>query len=365
MELSILFNNIGIIGVGLIGSSLARAIKKGKLANIISGYSISEETSNKALALGIIDKKSNLIDIAKDADLIIICSPPSSYENIIKEMSPYLIAGKVIISDVGSVKRFFIDLVNKYFSSDLKPFVVPAHPIAGTEKSGVEAGSAELFFDKKIIITPHENIAKESLEKIKTLWNILGSKVVELSAIKHDEIYAQISHLPQLVAYSYANLLLNNKDVISKNQSYINKEEFKRFSRICFSDPLIWVDIFIFNKRNIRNFAENFIVNFEELSGKQNKITSNSIQDKALQLLNVVPSLLACSLRKTATYLEYAGTGFKDISSYPESFRDADGVDISLCNEFVSILRGIMTAIDSNDNNNVRKKIQMGLKDIL
>ncbi len=302
-----LFKNAGLIGLGLIGGSIARAMKKQGLAETITGYTKSSESLQTALQLGIIDNiASSSSQLAESCDIIIICTPLSTYENILKEIAPVIKNRTCIITDVGSLKAFTMELAEKYLSKENQKSFIPAHPIAGTEKTGVEAGFAELFNGKRTILTPASDASSQAIKKVSELWSGIGSKIEIMDASAHDKIYAEVSHLPQFLAYCYAALLKNT----TKKQSNLT-EEFLRFSRICASDPTIWLDIFAMNISNLLACLNNFT---NEL--KNNAITA-PVNDE--YLYKILPAIIAGTLIKCSPNSNYAGSGFKDFTSYPKT----------------------------------------------
>ena len=327
-----IFNNIGLIGLGLIGGSLARAIKKDNLANIVTGYAKSSQSLNAAAEIGMIDKAAgSLKELASNCDIIIICTPLSTYENIFKELSNYIKGREVIITDVGSLKFYTIELAERYFSKENNKLFIPAHPIAGTEKTGVNSGFAELFNGKKTILTPSIYSSKEALDKVSRLWKLCGSNIEILDAKTHDKIYAEVSHLPQFLAYCYASLLPEN--ILSGKLP----EQFWKFSRICASDPVIWLDIFNINKNNLMDSLDNFIKYFDGI--------------KFHSIYTDLPAIISQSLIKYSNSKEYAGSGFKDFTSYNKKLNlNSDGSNIE--DNFILKIKELSSYINSGDDKN-------------
>lgn len=324
-----LFENAGLIGLGLIGGSLARAMKKHGLAHKITGYTKSPESSKKALELGIIDDIATTIArLAENCDIIIISTPLSSYRDIAAELAKS-VKKDTIITDVGSLKAPFISTFSEYLSIRNMQLLVPAHPIAGTEKTGVEAGFAELFEEKKTILTKLEITSPDAISKVTKLWEGCGSNVVELAANEHDKIYAEVSHLPQFLAYCYAELLRRKNADLSNLK---NDDAFCKFTRICASDPAIWLDIFSMNKENLLDSLNNFsesIANIQE----------NNIPLPAL----ISSALINCSPHAP----EFAGSGFKDFTSYKNEENEKLQ---SAAEEFIAVTKEFYSTIKSGDN---------------
>jgi len=258
-----MFNKVCIIGCGLIGSSLARAIKKYNLSEKIVSSNRSDIVNKKVLGLKIVnDSSSDTQKMVKDSDLIIIATPLSSYENVILKIKNSLKNG-MILTDVGSVKERVINLVEKAIPKDVS--WIPSHPIAGTEESGPEAGFSELFKNRWCILTPSKKAKEKDINTLKSFWNKIGSKVDIMDAKQHDYILSITSHIPHLVAYNIVNTSINIQE---EKQSAIIKYSaggLRDFTRIAASNPIMWRDIFIQNKTNTSKAIEKFIANLEDL----------------------------------------------------------------------------------------------------
>jgi cyclohexadieny/prephenate dehydrogenase len=258
-----MFKKICIIGCGLIGSSLARAIKKYNLSEKIVSSNRSDIVNKKVLELKMVnDSSSDTQKMAKDSDLIIIATPLSSYENVILKIKNSLKSG-TILTDVGSVKERVISLVEKAIPRDVS--WIPSHPIAGTEESGPEAGFSELFKNRWCILTPSKKAKEKDIDKLKSFWKKIGSKVDIMDAKQHDHILSITSHIPHLMAYNIVNTSMNIQE---EKQSAIIKYSaggLRDFTRIAASNPIMWRDIFIQNKTNTSKEIEKFIANLEDL----------------------------------------------------------------------------------------------------
>ena len=251
-----LFKQTTLIGIGLIGSSIARAIKKKNLSKRICIFSRSQKTINKAkkLKLGNI-YTTHLKQSVKNSDLVILCTPLSTYETILKKISNNIMPN-AILSDVGSVKLSVDKIFSKFLNKGFH--IIPAHPIAGTEKSGPEAGFAELFVRRWCVLTPSSNYDKKSLNKIQKLWINLGSKTFIMKPENHDKILALTSHMPHLISYSIVSSVLN---INAKEKSKVIKFSaggFRDFTRIASSDAIMWKDIFLNNKKNLLKTVKEF-----------------------------------------------------------------------------------------------------------
>ena len=255
-----MLNKITIIGVGLIGGSLAKAIKENQLANKVFGYGRDQSRLEKAKNTNIIDELSTNIDEAvKGADIVVIATPVGTFKQILEAIEP-LITEQVIISDVGSTKTNIVKIVNEVLGEKSKCFV-PAHPIAGKEKSGFEVSVPDLFKDKKTIITPLENNAPESIKVIHDMWIGTGAEVDYLSPESHDELLGMTSHLPHMLAFSLVNYLVSQ----SPNASIYAGGGFKDFSRIASGDAVMWRDICIQNKEQIIDHLKGYQSTLSEL----------------------------------------------------------------------------------------------------
>lgn len=247
------FKRVGVIGVGLIGSSFSLALKKLGIADEVWGYSNSGCSAQKALTMGIIDRISNQIkDIAINCELIFIAIPVLSIPDVLKEISEY-VDEKTIVTDGGSTKHF-VRQCHKYFK--YKNFV-GGHPIAGTEKSGPEAGFAELFNNSACIVTPIEETDKNKLEIIINIWKSIGMKVYLMSPEEHDKIMANISHMPHVIAYSLVDAV-KDKYFDGMGITKLAGGGFRDFTRIAKSDERMWTDIFLANRDFLLLAIEDF-----------------------------------------------------------------------------------------------------------
>ena len=258
-----MFKKVCIIGCGLIGSSLARAIKKFNLSEKIVSSNRSDIVNKKVLELKMVnDSSSDTQKMVKDSDLIIIATPLSSYENVILKIKNSLKSG-TILTDVGSVKERVISLVEKAIPNNIS--WIPSHPIAGTEESGPESGFSELFKNRWCILTPSKKAKEKDIDTLKSFWKKIGSKVDIMDAKQHDYILSITSHIPHLVAYNIVSTSIN---IQKEKQSDIIKYSaggLRDFTRIAASNPIMWRDIFIQNKKNTSKEIEKFIANLEEL----------------------------------------------------------------------------------------------------
>ena len=257
-----MFNKISIIGCGLIGSSILRAVNEKKLASKISVYDKSSKVTDYLKKNFSVEINNNISDVVKDSDLVIISSPLSSYKEILLSIHSNL-KENVILTDTGSAKKE----VNKIISNlNLKNVNwIASHPIAGTEYSGPEAGFSSLFNNRWCILSADEKANKDKINELEKFWSNLGSKVKLMSFEDHDYILSLTSHLPHAVAYSIVKTAINNEDKFKDDVIQYSAGGLRDFTRIAASDPLMWKDIFIDNSDNILKVLDNYSKNLEEI----------------------------------------------------------------------------------------------------
>jgi cyclohexadieny/prephenate dehydrogenase len=240
------FQKLAVIGLGLIGSSIFHAARRGQLAVELSGYDSNPDVRIRAKAIGfastIADDLASCVD---GADLAILCAPVGAYKSIAQAIAPHLAPG-AILSDVGSVKGAVI--------RDVGPFVpkgvhfIPAHPIAGTEFSGPDAGFPSLFDGRWAILTPAAGTDPAAVERLKSFWQGLGSQVDVMDAAHHDLVLAITSHLPHLIAYNIVGTAHDLEQVTEGEVIKYSASGFRDFTRIAASDPTMWRDVFLNNR---------------------------------------------------------------------------------------------------------------------
>lgn len=240
------FERAAIIGVGLIGGSLARAIKKKGLAGKVIGAGRSKENMEKALELGIIDEIATPEKSVENADIVFFCGPVLSIPKTLQKIAPRIKDG-ALVSDTGSTKMGIVNTGDR-IAEDRFAFV-GSHPIAGTEKSGAAASSDNLFEGHKCIITKTDSTPEEGIEKIKRLWEEIGMETVIMDPETHDRIMAAVSHLPHMVVYALVNVVseLEKEDDLLKFAA----GGFRDFTRIASSPPEMWADIVLTNPVNV------------------------------------------------------------------------------------------------------------------
>ena len=272
-----MIDKICIIGVGLIGGSFAAGLKQSNQVQTIVGFGRHEDSLIKAKSLGIIDEYS--LDIAtalQNVDMVLIATPVDSFGAVLGLIKPH-VTDAVIISDVGSTKGSVIDIAKQVFGKVPTRFI-PAHPIAGKEKSGVEASDGTLFDNKRVILTPEDNADVQAIEAVSELWQTLGARVETMTHQKHDDLLAMTSHLPHMLAFGLMNYLVtNNPDACDYAAG-----GFKDFSRIASSDAVMWRDICLNNSTDIVRHIKGYQL---ALDGLSNLIENN--QSEALEKLFV------------------------------------------------------------------------------
>jgi cyclohexadieny/prephenate dehydrogenase len=257
-----MFNKISIIGCGLIGSSMLRSVEEKKLAVKISVHDKSNQVMEYLKKNFSVDTCSNVSEATKDADLIIISAPLSSYKEILLSIKSSLKEGS-ILTDTGSAKKEVNKIVINLGLKNIS--WIASHPIAGTEYSGPAAGSSSLFKNRWCILSADNQIAKNKLENLKKFWSKLGSKVKIMSFEDHDYVLSLTSHLPHAVAYSIVRTAINNEDKFKNDVIEYSAGGLRDFTRIASSDPLMWKDIFIDNSENILKVLDNYSKNLDQI----------------------------------------------------------------------------------------------------
>lgn len=241
-----IYNRVALIGLGLIASSMAHAIKRGGLAAEVVGYARSAQTRDTAREIGLCDRIYDTAAAAvEDADLVVLCVPVGAMDSVAREIAPALKQGAVI-SDVGSVKRAVIDAVVPHLPDGVH--FVPAHPLAGTEHSGPTSGFAALFDDRWCIIVPDLCDDAKVVSDLSALWRGMGSNVDKMDADHHDLVLAVTSHTPHLIAYTMVGVADDLGRVTDSEVIKYSAAGFRDFTRIAASDPTMWRDVFLNNK---------------------------------------------------------------------------------------------------------------------
>lgn len=244
--MTILYNRVALIGLGLIASSMAHAMRRGGIAGEIVGTARSEQTRKIAADIGLCDRITDTAAQAvQGADLVVLCVPVGAMGAVAKEIGPHLAEGATI-SDVGSVKRSVIDAVSPYLPDHVS--FIPAHPLAGTEHSGPESGFATLFDNRWCLLVPPPDAKAEDVARLRAFWEALGSNVDEMEADHHDLVLAVTSHAPHLIAYTMVGVADDLRRVTDSEVIKYSAAGFRDFTRIAASDPTMWRDVFLNNK---------------------------------------------------------------------------------------------------------------------
>jgi len=264
---STLFNRLALIGVGLIGSSIARAAKAQGAVRSIVATARSPQTRRRVAELGLADQvvESNAAAV-EGADLVIVCIPVGACGAVAKEIGPHLAPG-AIVSDVGSVKGAVVRDMAPHLPKNVH--FVPAHPVAGTEYSGPDAGFAELFVDRWCILTPPPGTDQGAVDRLKQLWTALGSQVEIMAPGHHDQVLAITSHLPHLIAYTIVDTATFLEDETKQEVIKFSASGFRDFTRIAASDPIMWRDVFLNNREAVLEMLGRFT---EDLTALQRAI---------------------------------------------------------------------------------------------
>jgi len=250
-------NKITVIGLGLIGGSLCRAIKKYGAANEIIGFDMDAGVRSYAEQNGIVDSCLENLKQNNDSQLVIVATYVDKISETVKEILPYLEKG-CVITDVGSVKTPVMKSVESFINNDFH--FVGSHPIAGSEKSGIKNSDPDLFNGSNTIVTPTDKSSKESIEKVSTFWSAVGSNVLIMNPELHDNIFAYVSHLPHVVAYTLINTV-SSSDI--ENIFSFSGGGLKDYTRIAYSSPEMWKTIFMQNKNSVLESIKNFKKNLE------------------------------------------------------------------------------------------------------
>lgn len=255
-------DTVCIIGTGLIGGSLALAIRQAGFCKEIVGAGRTEATLVKAVELGVIDRyDTSISNAAEDADIVVVCVPLGSMHAVFEQINAAEIEN-TIITDAGSAKQSVIDDAEFVFGAGFRNFV-PGHPIAGTEQSGVSAAFPELYQNRRVILTPTENTSVDALEKVRAMWQSAGAEVETMSAEHHDLLLAGTSHLPHLLAFGLVDCLNNLEDVDEIFRFAAGG--FRDFTRIASSDPIMWRDICLSNRDEVMEMMRRYRNEMEKI----------------------------------------------------------------------------------------------------
>jgi cyclohexadieny/prephenate dehydrogenase len=271
--MTIVYNRVALIGLGLIASSMFWSIRRGNLAKEVVGYAKSEKSRDTAKSIGLCDYVcDNLKDTVENADLVVLCIPVGVMSEVVAQIAPNLKKGATL-SDVGSVKRAVIDAVKPLVPDHVH--FVPAHPLAGTEHSGPESGFASLFDNRWCIIIPTPPSDPKAVDQLTRLWTGMGAMVDKMDADHHDLVLAVTSHAPHLIAYTMVGVADDLSRVTDTEVINYSAAGFRDFTRIASSDPTMWRDVFLANKEATLEILGRFT---EELFSLQRAIRTEDGQ---------------------------------------------------------------------------------------
>ena len=270
-----MFEQLGLIGCGLMGGSFALALKRAGLVRRVVGYSKSPSTTERARQLGVIDIEApSALMAVSGADLVLLAVPVAATETTLKAIR-HLLNPQMLIMDVGSTKRDVVDAARRALKQDVGLFV-PCHPVTGREVSGVEYADPDLYTDKQIILTPIERTLTARIEQAEALWRALGCRVTQMSPEQHDAAFAAISHMPHMLAFA----LMNGITSQAEGQTFMSLAGpgFRDFSRIAASDPQVWRDVLIANREEIGNQLQHFQQALAELQQQVSNGDTNELE---------------------------------------------------------------------------------------
>lgn len=257
-----MIKKLAVIGVGLIGGSLARVLREGRHVGEVVGFGRSLGNLETATDLGVIDRAEvSVAETVRDADMIVVAVPVGCMESIFSQLATSMMDGAVI-TDVGSVKRGVAAMARTALGGRCSAFV-PGHPIAGTEHSGVSASKADLFEHHRIILTPEDDTDVAAVARVRAMWQAAGGDVVSMSVAEHDDILAVCSHLPHVLAYALVDLLIRRDD--HKTTFDLAAGGFRDFTRVASSDPTMWHDICLGNRDALIKVLKDYQQNLDDL----------------------------------------------------------------------------------------------------
>lgn len=262
-----IFRKVALIGLGLIGGSIAYAARRAGTAGEVVGYARSAATRERARELGFCDRvEESAVVAVEGADLVVLCVPVGACEEVARDIAPVLAEG-AIVTDVGSTKRSVIEAVAPHLPERVE--FVPGHPMAGTEHSGPDAGFAELFDNRWCLLTPIPEGSEEAVAKLRAFWESLGARVAEMDPDHHDLVCAVTSHVPHAIAYTMCGVADDMKRVTEEEVIQFSAAGFRDFTRIAASDPIMWRDVFLNNRDATIEILGRFV---EELMSLQRAI---------------------------------------------------------------------------------------------
>jgi prephenate dehydrogenase len=267
-----MFNQLGVIGCGLMGGSFALALKRAGLVHRVVGYSKSPSTTEKARKLGVIDivAESALLAVS-GSDIVLIAVPVAATEATLRAIRDLVEPG-VLLMDVGSTKRDVVAAAQRALKERISSFV-PAHPIAGKEAGGVGNADAALYNGRQVILTPLPSTSPDLLQKATDVWAAIGSQVLRMTPEDHDAAFAAVSHLPHVLAFAYFNSVAGQQG--GADYLALAGPGFRDFTRIAASDPMVWCDVLLSNREEVLKQAEHFR---RELQGLEDALRSSDAE---------------------------------------------------------------------------------------
>tara|TARA_Y100001970_G_scaffold189795_1_gene230709 strand:+ start:1922 stop:2788 length:867 start_codon:yes stop_codon:yes gene_type:complete len=275
MNSSIDFKNILVVGVGLIGGSIIRALKENFFSGGVYGLDSDKEAVTSAYDLGLIKNKDTNIPIDLDDILVIFSVPVLAAEKAISQVSPMINTKNILYTDTLSVKSSILNTLKELDTNIFSKFVL-SHPIAGSEKSGFNASSSSLFKDRLSIICPHENNSEKDVSRVEDFWKSLGSYTKQLSANDHDDLFGKTSHMPHVIAYALMDSLYQD---LGENTFLYSGGSLEDYTRIASSDPIMWKDIMVSNDKSILSSIESFKKSLDDLSEMIETNNTNGLVD--------------------------------------------------------------------------------------
>lgn len=331
--MSAAYRQFTVIGLGLIGSSIARAARQANIASRIVGVDSNEVSLAFARKEGFVDATTTShTEGVVDSDVVVIATPTYLLEDICKDIAPFL-SPDCLVMDTGSVKQLPTQIMNEHLAGH--GLAIPTHPIAGSEQRGVMAGRADLFEKKKIIITPDAPPPHEVLQQINQFWQSFGGRVEAMPPLLHDTIYGYVSHLPQLLAFALAPVLMVSEEEEASN------EILRRFVRLCHSDVELWCGILLLNAEILHGAISRYLdvlVHIRQELENAPKEENAAVPDESLARTVLVPRIVASCLITTvmeaeknsgAPFVRYSGSGFADFTSPATSDPEQDMEQIS------------------------------------
>jgi prephenate dehydrogenase len=271
-----MFNQLGVIGCGLMGGSFALALKRGGLVKRVVGYSKSPSTTDRAKKLGIIDvaAESALLAVS-GSDIVLVAVPVAATEATLKAIR-HLCEPGMLVMDVGSTKRDVVDAARRVLRERVGCFV-PAHPIAGKELSGIQHADATLFNGRQVILTPLPQNPPELVQKATDVWSAIGTQVLKMTAENHDAAFAAVSHLPHLLAFAYFSAVVNQP--LGKDYLSLAGPGFRDFTRIAASSPEMWRDILVANREEVLKQSKRFRHALDALEHVMREGNADALED--------------------------------------------------------------------------------------